>query len=273
MTQIPVFVINLDRAAQRLERMDAELGALGVSYERLPAVDGSAITADFIKTFAPVKSWRQRRRPAPSQVGCYLSHVRALELIRDRGLERACILEDDVVFAPDFPSFLDAAAPWPDGTDVLKLEIAGVADKLRALVIGRTGSRKFAFIQSGGQFGAAAYIVTASGAEKMLADLKVMTAGYDGQAFDYYRSGVKVVHVMPPPCVQLNGEGENAPHSQKAALTPIAKVLHRASRIAVNALKLRYRIAHFGLKRSQRLQAYEIIGWRQYNLAPTERET
>ena len=66
------FYINLDRRLDRRKEIEAELGNLGVAYERFPA----------IKTI-------------PGCIGCALSHLAVLKEARSRGYKNVLIFEDD----------------------------------------------------------------------------------------------------------------------------------------------------------------------------------
>jgi glycosyl transferase family 25 len=46
MDRLQTWVINLDRAPDRLERISMQLQRLGLPFTRLPAVDARALTAD-----------------------------------------------------------------------------------------------------------------------------------------------------------------------------------------------------------------------------------
>jgi GR25 family glycosyltransferase involved in LPS biosynthesis len=75
-----VLVINLDRRTDRLEKVTAELNALGIEFERLSAVDAVA------EGITPV-------------IACMLSHIKAAEMAAGH---RVLILEDDATFAENF---------------------------------------------------------------------------------------------------------------------------------------------------------------------------
>ena len=74
-----VVVINLDRRKDRLEKVDAQLQELGITYERFSAVDAKALDID------PIQACRQ-------------SHLQVLEESEGKTL----ILEDDAYFMEDF---------------------------------------------------------------------------------------------------------------------------------------------------------------------------
>ena len=80
--------INLDRSAARRERMQAQLGTLGIAsrYERFSAIDGAAVQR-------PGSALR------PGELGAFLSHKGALEAGRAKGAAAVHILEDDALLS------------------------------------------------------------------------------------------------------------------------------------------------------------------------------
>ena len=89
-TEFPehALVINLPRSTERLAKFKASNNFTGTT-EVLEAVDGTLHTPK-------VPSMKF------GDVGCLLSHKKALEHARDSGWSMALIFEDDVIFPPDF---------------------------------------------------------------------------------------------------------------------------------------------------------------------------
>jgi glycosyl transferase family 25 len=248
--QIPVFVINLDRAPHRMAEMHERLNALGIAYERFAAVDGSTITDEDIGRIAPAKTWMGRRRPTKGEIGCFLSHRELLKKIEAEGYELACILEDDVELSRDFASFLDPTFELPANTGVLKLEIANPRPSLKIIEVSERVNSKLVFIPEGGEPGSAAYIVTRGGVKRLLADLAIMRDCYDGQAFDYWRHKACIYHALPLPARQVGNSEISRPHqSTKRRRSYIAKFGGRVLRKKMHAQeaisKIFYRLRNF----------------------------
>jgi GR25 family glycosyltransferase involved in LPS biosynthesis len=74
-----VVVINLDRRKDRLEKVDAQLQELGITYERFSAIDAKALDID------PIQACKQ-------------SHIQVLE----ESVGKTLILEDDAYFMEGF---------------------------------------------------------------------------------------------------------------------------------------------------------------------------
>lgn len=88
--------INLDRSADRRERLELTLSRLGLGslYRRLPATDGNVCGA-----LPPLNA---------GEHGCYLSHLRALEAAAKSGAVTH-IIEDDAILSPRIDAVISAA--------------------------------------------------------------------------------------------------------------------------------------------------------------------
>lgn len=100
-----VFLINLDRSTERLEKAAQQLNRLNVPFERIAAVDGSQLTKAEIDAAFDIE--QAERRTAYNltigEMGCYLSHVECWRRIIAEALDFAIVLEDDLVLDDGFP--------------------------------------------------------------------------------------------------------------------------------------------------------------------------
>ena len=88
------YVINLDRSPDRLQVMSERLATAGIAFERVPAVDGMALTeATFQEQTQENRYYKPLRR---GEVGCQLSHLETMQRFIASGRKYALILEDDV---------------------------------------------------------------------------------------------------------------------------------------------------------------------------------
>jgi glycosyl transferase, family 25 len=161
-----VLVINLDRRPDRLSLMSERLGAQGLVFERISAVDVRA--PDFAGRAAPYP-----RRGAMGSIGdgmmaCNLSHARAWERIVESGAAAGVVLEDDALPSGDFSAFLRALAAARLDYPLVKLERfrneRGVfLDRTAPTVAGRQVARLRSL-----HAGSAAYVMSAEGARTAL---------------------------------------------------------------------------------------------------------
>ena len=108
-----VYVINLDRAKRRWDRLVPQLEITGLSYTRFNAIDGRLLEK------------RDSVHPAcwsmctPGAMGVALSHIAVWKLCAEQG-GSTLILEDDANLCPGFREKLDdAVARAPEDTDIL----------------------------------------------------------------------------------------------------------------------------------------------------------
>lgn len=99
-----IYVINLDRRADRLELVKAELVKAGINkYERFSAIDGKTLSHKY--KFVPTDSMSDEQ--AMGHIGCTLSHFGVLNKAKLDGAEKYAVFEDDVEFHENFKSLFD----------------------------------------------------------------------------------------------------------------------------------------------------------------------
>ena len=120
---LPVWVINLDKSPDRMARMDEGLRAQGLTYKRIPGIDGRAELYRLLPKVDRVAYERNMGQELlPGKVGCYFSHLSAWQRLIESGQEMALILEDDVVFHADFRDALALAIQAKAHWDLLRLQ-------------------------------------------------------------------------------------------------------------------------------------------------------
>lgn len=192
-----IFVLNLDRARDRWDAISASLDALGLSHERVPAIDrlapGSAsLRAEFERG--------SLARDYPATLGdicCSLTHQRLWRRIAAMDAGAAIVLEDDARPAPVFADFARAdlgALMRRHGIGALKLEHWPGGERsrrypagIRLADIGVGGATLYR--QAAGFLGTCAYAITPEAAAALLAA--------------HPRLGVPVDHFMFSPTAGL----------------------------------------------------------------------
>lgn len=127
---IKSYVINLDRNPERFAHIDARFKELGLSYERIPAVDGKQIPRETFEAFAAARpmsgtgdSYSTGQRVwTPSSMGCFLSHFEAWRRISEGADEYGAIFEDDIHISDKIIPMLSDAAWIPAACEIIKLE-------------------------------------------------------------------------------------------------------------------------------------------------------
>lgn len=182
--RIPIFVINLARSAERRAHMEFQLHKLRLPFRIFPATDGRALSDAIVQAAARGRDPGLYRKPfTVGEVGCALSQLRVYETVVSENLPYALILEDDVFIEPRAAQLMHARVleGMPQGWDMLlcafvqrgnlyskpyknaSLRFAG-----RFTLRGLEGSRFTAGIPTEFCYHTAGYIVSRSGAEKLL---------------------------------------------------------------------------------------------------------
>ncbi|MGA7323464.1 MAG: glycosyltransferase family 25 protein [Rhodomicrobium sp.] len=89
--QIPILVINLDRSTDRLRDITQKLNGMNLAFERIAAVDGKDLTEQQKRAVYRKRLWR--RELTSGEIGCYLSHLKAIRYMLAKQMDRAIILE------------------------------------------------------------------------------------------------------------------------------------------------------------------------------------
>lgn len=201
-----IYVINLARAAERREKMARQCAALGLACDWIEASDGRALTE---AEFALVDHGKRRfLSPYPlsrNEIGCWLSHRRAIGQLLASGDAMAAVLEDDLKLSPDLPAALDAIERAGGDFDLIDLHRKFRKNETfvpcRRLPDGVTlGRLRY------GQMCAYGYIMSRQGAEKFLAGAGRFADAVDKALHSYWRNGLDI-YALERPLVENDDAG------------------------------------------------------------------
>jgi glycosyl transferase, family 25 len=195
---IPIFVINLDRAPARLAHAAAELKRQGLNFQRVSAVDGLTLAPEEIeRAHDKVRSLAGYHVPMQrGEIACFLSHRLAWETYREESRAPfVVILEDDFELRGELGPLLAAiTAKTLQSWDVIKLwgrekraarrvaELTPSHSLVRELVISK---------RTVGQ------IVSREGAAKLLAKTLPIFRPIDVQLQYPWELGIEVLTIRP----------------------------------------------------------------------------
>ena len=118
---IQAFIINLDKATERMKHMRSEIEPTAIPYTRIEAVYGPALAE-------PIKGFNEKRFNILTgkvqnlrEVGCYLSHMRALKAFLESDADYGLILEDDVKLPSNLPQLLNKSIDHCQHWNLLRL--------------------------------------------------------------------------------------------------------------------------------------------------------
>lgn len=240
---VSVFVINLDRDVVRIASTKAQLDGLGLAFERIPAVLGSALTtAERHAHYDEAKSKRRMARAlSPAEIGCALSHVKVYRKMLDENLELALVLEDDVRLPTDLPELL---AAYEGAADRVRPEVwllspaIGVVDSSATELPGGRCLRRY---RSG--YFTSSYLLTQAAAKALLAELYPVGDVADcWRRLDCYR--VVDIRVVCPAAVEQDqqqfGSSTTDDYHEAIAGGWMAKVLYKVRRVRSILVDLTY---------------------------------
>ena len=195
LADVGFYVINMDSATDRLRAIEAQFAQLGLKFIRVPAIKGT----DVISDFSPEEKARfltcHGREIKPGELGCYLSHLAAMETFLQSNHQIAIILEDDAVLPLEQVDFKDVLSlnnrkMW----DFIRLQsrrrskFLHLADLNSTYILGLNVTRST---------GATGYGVNRKAAESLLTSLKTIEVPFD-HAFDRpHHFGIKYRHIFP----------------------------------------------------------------------------
>ena len=223
-------VLNMDRSTARLETIDAYLKAAGVRYERFSAIDGSKLDMDdpAIKAMFDLDAWVRghHRNPTKADIGCYLSHYRAIEAFLAQDRPFGLIFEDDAAIPADFVEKVSLAVNDAGAWDILKLHVRHPGP----LVLRRTYRNdvklcSFLVRHAGGT----AYIISRAAAAKMLKHMRPARRMIDWTYDEGHRMNLRVrtlspmiIGLQPVPTTRDTGMNRKRTWIERQADRPLA---------------------------------------------------
>ena len=193
------FLINLEKAEERLNSCVKEFKKISLNYVLVKAVDGEKnlpSKKEFSRFFYTLK---HGKRVNPREVACYQSHIKALELFVETSEEYALICEDDIEFSDDFVDVVSQSLKSPIKFDILRL--SGSEDKrrekgmpLRLLKLSKDFylSLNFSYKPI-----AACYLLNKKAAKSILKKMKKMHLPYDFALDRDWLLGVRSLTICP----------------------------------------------------------------------------
>ncbi len=246
-------VINLAGSEARLAAAAAQLDAAGIVWERLPAVDGRGRSPGDFPGYDAIASRRDWGRDlSGGEIGCYLSHVAALDRFLASDHRLALVLEDDFRLTPAAPGVLAA------------LEAADAAGALGNWALANLTRRPGKFFRPlpvpvpGGTLGRAEYfptwatalLWTRAGAAEFLAAHRTIRGPYDEILRDHFSRHGGGLGMRPPPIPPTPGDSDV--RTADAGRRPGAPARARLRRRAANYPPALARWLAAGLRRRPR---------------------
>ena len=197
------FVINLDRSPDRLRVMQERLARTGLHWERIAAVEGASLDP-LACAEVDIPGYRRAhgKELNKAELGCYLSHIKALRRFLAGPWDYALVLEDDADFPPDFMSLMERLLQTSGGWDIVKLSCFHSGTPMS---IGRLTDRYRLAVPLSRLMNSNSILFNRHAAEVLLARLLPMRIPYDHALERASSMGLRLRAVTPMPCPADSG--------------------------------------------------------------------
>ncbi|MBX8814037.1 glycosyltransferase family 25 protein [Pseudochrobactrum algeriensis] len=214
------YLINLDRCPERLVRMQEQFAKASVPFERVAAVDGKNLSDQELASIIRIPSWKEPL--TRTEIGCFLSHRKCLELIAQGEDRFAAIFEDDVTLSKDTRQFFESTDWIPDNAELIKIETQGKKVLTDKPVVTIAGHYTVAQLRSQ-HILAAGYIVSRDCARKLLCRMNDAASPIDHLLFTPscgFFPQMNVYQVSPAICMQAGLESTLSPERSSQYCPP-----------------------------------------------------
>jgi len=200
-----IFCLNLKRSPKRRSYMMSQAELLGLEINFVDAIDGQNLKEDTVVQYN--SDWRRKLgHPLKiNEIGCCLSHQKALRTFLKSNYDFAIILEDDVILAPNLLTVFEACKKIPEW-DVLHL---GIQYDYKGRYTLRTVLDHYnIFVPRKVTRGAYGLAYSRAGAKKTLKMNEMIHYAFDKQMALSYKNGIRHLAILPAPIQALDGESD-----------------------------------------------------------------
>jgi glycosyl transferase, family 25 len=194
MQPCPLLVINLPSSTERRDAMAEQLARLRLEAVFIEAVDGRAMEAGQRAAHC-AESFTAFHSPlTAAEIGCYLSHLKALEHIVHQDWPWAVVLEDDLVLPADVAQRLGVVCRETAGDyDLIKL-----LGHLRQHLVLQTFSNGDQLVRyRRPPISACAHLWSRTGAQKILAHSRRIRRPIDVEIKHWWEMDLHVATLVP----------------------------------------------------------------------------
>ena len=228
-----VYIINLARRPERMRFMQEQLDRTGAAYERVDAVDGDRLPKEErTKAVNGFRWWCSQGYTARAgEVGCALSHRKALAKVVEAGLPCACIMEDDVTLGEGFCDALESAERFVTSEAYARVVLMTPCEAAKG-----EGIVRIPWARSTG-----CYVMNLEAAKKLLAVTSPLTSTIDDWRRWSEKGGFALYAFSPAACSQ-------APYGSEPFDSPFASDTRARDTVFVSEMKPIGRFFHKGLR-------------------------
>lgn len=190
------YVVNLDRAPERMATMREKLDRAGIPFTRVSGVDGKKVqfTAEEVDEKGYIHD--HGKYVTPTEVGCYMSHVKVLEQFLADGYAAGLVMEDDATAAPELVAAVEELMRYPAQWDVVKFAGPDSGSRRWPIEVAKLEHGVLTvnmFFHSS----TAAYLVNRRAAKKYLAHMLPMRLPWDHEFMAFWKYGLRHYTYFP----------------------------------------------------------------------------
>jgi glycosyl transferase family 25 len=193
------YLINLESAATRREKATKSLQDAGFTVELVKAINGKLIDPKTAPYNEKAYKLAHGKTTNLGEIGCYLSHLKAIQTFLENNEPYALIAEDDAKAHLETHKVVEEALSLKNNIDILRLSSVhrGTPLKIRKL---SHGFKLTACLTR--QTGAGAYVVSRKAAQKLIDKLLPMFLPYDHALDREWFYGMNSAFITPSPINQ-----------------------------------------------------------------------
>ena len=97
MDKLSIYVVSLEKDVHRREQLAKQFTQFYPTMNIIDAVDGRKLSDDIIRNLTKGYVQKYHKQMSPGELGCTMSHIKALEQFLESDSDVALILEDDIL--------------------------------------------------------------------------------------------------------------------------------------------------------------------------------
>lgn len=189
------YIINLEGAAERWADSRSSIEALEIPYVRIKGIQGDQLPLNPTQYNRIKYNISHGKKTNPREVGCYLSHIKALQTFLQSNDDYGLILEDDIALPSDSKKLVEAVIPYAEHWDMIRLSAHAPGKPLpfANLPEGRVLAYNLKVLKNTG-----AYLVNRHAAQCICERMLPMSLPYDVALDRDWRYGFKTAYISPP---------------------------------------------------------------------------
>jgi glycosyl transferase family 25 len=198
---LQVFVISLERSAERRSRVEEQLNQTEVQWQFLNAVDGYALPS-MPSSYKKSKVKRlQGYELTPGEIGCFLSHIKAWDLCLKNNMT-TLVFEDDFLVGENLEVVIEDLLSIADYWSLVRL--SGIYETNHQILINRPS---YGLVKNLGEpCGTAAYMIQPAAAKILLQSVADIYEPVDHFLEHYSKHGLHCLAAKPYPIGLANSK-------------------------------------------------------------------